>query len=36
VHVDAAAVRTKRELDHWIELALDYNRRTAATKRKRR
>lgn len=27
VHVDAAAVRTKRDLDYWIALALDYNQR---------
>ena len=28
VHVDRDAVRTKRGLDYWIELALDYNGRT--------
>ena len=27
VHVDRDAVRTKRGLDYWIALALDYNRR---------
>jgi TfoX/Sxy family transcriptional regulator of competence genes len=27
VHVDAAAVRSKRELDYWIALALEYNAR---------
>jgi TfoX/Sxy family transcriptional regulator of competence genes len=25
VHVDADALRTKRQLDYWIKLALDYN-----------
>jgi hypothetical protein len=25
VHVGADAVKTKRELDHWIKLALDFN-----------
>lgn len=25
IYVDAAAVRTKRSLDYWIELALDYS-----------
>jgi TfoX/Sxy family transcriptional regulator of competence genes len=33
VHVDAGAVSTKRELDYWIALALDYNARVRATRR---
>ena len=27
VYVDAEAVRTKRQLEYWVRLALDYNRR---------
>jgi TfoX/Sxy family transcriptional regulator of competence genes len=34
VHVDAAAVTTKRQLDYWIDLALDYNARARATRRR--
>jgi TfoX/Sxy family transcriptional regulator of competence genes len=26
VYIDAEAVRTKRQLDYWVRLALDYNR----------
>ena len=36
VYVDAAALRTKGELDYWIALALNYNDRARATSRKRR
>lgn len=25
VYIDAEVVRTKRQLDHWVRLALDYN-----------
>jgi TfoX/Sxy family transcriptional regulator of competence genes len=35
VHVDAAALKTKRDLTYWIELALDYNQRAKAARRKR-
>lgn len=31
VHVDADVVRTKGALQYWIELALNYNERIAAT-----
>lgn len=27
VYIDAEAVRTKRQLDYWVQLALDYNGR---------
>ena len=33
VYVDAAAVRTKRVLDYWLRLALDYNDKTQASTR---
>jgi TfoX/Sxy family transcriptional regulator of competence genes len=36
VHVDADAVRTKRDLDYWVGLALDYNSRAKASTRKMR
>jgi len=36
VHVEAAAVRSKRDLDYWIGLALDYNTRVKPSSRKQR
>jgi TfoX/Sxy family transcriptional regulator of competence genes len=36
VNVDAEAVRTKRDLDYWIGLALDYNTKVKASSRKQR
>lgn len=36
VRVDAGAVQTKRELEYWIGLALDYNNKARATTRTRR
>ena len=36
VHVEAAALKTKRDLDHWIGLALDYNSKAKASARKKR
>ena len=36
VFVDAAAVKTKRELDHWVGLALDFNKTAKASTRKGR
>ena len=33
VYVDAAALRTKRDLESWVKLALDYNARAKASKR---
>ena len=36
VHVEAAAVRSKRDLDYWIGLALDYNARVKPSSRKQR
>lgn len=39
VHVDAEAVRTKSDLDYWVGLALDYNKKAKGSasvgKRKR-
>ncbi|RYY23811.1 MAG: TfoX family protein [Chitinophagaceae bacterium] len=26
IHVDEAAIKTKKELDYWIELSVDYNK----------
>jgi len=34
VHVDADALKTKRDLDYWVKLALDYNARAKASKRR--
>jgi TfoX/Sxy family transcriptional regulator of competence genes len=31
VHVDASAMKSARQLTYWIDLALDYNRRLAAS-----
>jgi TfoX/Sxy family transcriptional regulator of competence genes len=37
VHVDKEAIKTKKDFDYWIGLALDYNRRAIASpKRKNR
>jgi hypothetical protein len=35
VHVNADAVRTKRDLDYWLGLALDYNGTARRKKRNR-
>jgi len=35
VHVAADAVKTKRELDYWVGLALDFNSRAKPSARKR-
>jgi hypothetical protein len=34
VYVDAGGVRTKRDLERWIELALEYNDQKKASTRK--
>ena len=34
VHVDEAEVKTKKELDYWIELCLDYNKHAKSSKKK--
>lgn len=34
VFVDADAISTKRKLDYWIQLALDYNKIAKASKKK--
>ncbi len=34
VHVDAAALATKRDLDYWVGLALDYNTRARPSPRR--
>ena len=36
VHIDADAVGTKGDLDHWVRLALDFNSRAKASTRKKR
>jgi TfoX/Sxy family transcriptional regulator of competence genes len=35
VHVNADAVRTRRDLEYWVGLALDYNDRARSKKRSR-
>jgi TfoX/Sxy family transcriptional regulator of competence genes len=35
VHVAADALKTKRELDYWVRLALDYNSHAEASTAKR-
>ncbi len=32
VYVDAAAVKTKRDLDYWVRLSLDYNKKAKASR----
>ena len=29
VHIDASAVKTKRDLDYWVALAIEYNKQIA-------
>ena len=36
VYADARVLKTQRELEYWIALSLDYNKRTSASTRKRR
>ena len=36
VHIDADALSTKGDLDHWVKLALDFNSRAKASTRKKR
>jgi TfoX/Sxy family transcriptional regulator of competence genes len=36
VMVDSSGMKTKKELDYWITLALDFNGRAKAAKKKRR
>lgn len=35
VYVDAEAVKTKGDLDYWVGLALDYNKKAKASTKKR-
>jgi hypothetical protein len=35
VHIDADALSTKGDLDHWVKLALDFNVRAKASTGKR-
>jgi TfoX/Sxy family transcriptional regulator of competence genes len=35
VHVDVDVLRTKRQLDYWVGLALDYNKKLQAALKKR-
>ena len=34
VFVDAEALKTKKQLDYWVQLALDYNRYAKSSKKK--
>jgi TfoX/Sxy family transcriptional regulator of competence genes len=36
VHIDADALSTKADLDHWVKLALDFNARAKASTQKKR
>jgi TfoX/Sxy family transcriptional regulator of competence genes len=36
LYVDAKAVRTKRELDYWVQLALDYNSKAKVSGKKQK
>ena len=36
VHIDADALSTKGDLDHWVKLALDFNGRAKASTKKKR
>ena len=36
VYLDAEAIKTKNELEHWVGLALNYNSRAKASTRKRK
>jgi TfoX/Sxy family transcriptional regulator of competence genes len=33
IHVDEEMVKTKKDLDHWIELTLDYNKTAKSSKK---
>jgi TfoX/Sxy family transcriptional regulator of competence genes len=35
VFVDAAVLRTKKQLDYWVQLALEYNKIAKASKKRR-
>lgn len=35
VFVDADALKTKNQLDHWIKLCLDFNKKAKAVKKRR-
>jgi hypothetical protein len=36
VHVSEEAIKTKKEFDYWIGLALDFNERAKATGKKKK
>lgn len=36
VYVSADAIATKKELDHWVNLCLDFNKRAKASKKKKK
>jgi TfoX/Sxy family transcriptional regulator of competence genes len=36
VFVDAAVLNTTKKLDHWVQLALDFNKRAKASKKKKK
>ncbi len=33
VHVDEGSIKTKRDFDYWIELAIDYNKKAKSSKK---
>jgi hypothetical protein len=35
VHVDEGALKRKKNFDRWIDLALDFNKRAKASKKKK-
>ena len=36
VFVDAAVLNTSKRLDYWVQLALDFNKRAKASKKKKK
>ena len=34
IHVDESAIKTKKELNYWIELSVDYNKHAKSSKKK--
>ena len=36
VYVNEEGIKTKRDLDHWIQLALEYNKRARSSKKKKK
>jgi TfoX/Sxy family transcriptional regulator of competence genes len=36
VYVSEEGIKTKRDLDHWVQLALEYNKRARSSKKKKK